>query len=138
MLRPKYEWFVRAKASISLNSWGKVSVNIITVPDSNCTLPGKPGGPAQLRVLEAAVEDEELAALLQGRPGLRQGARCVASLDDDGRLCKDGHGNVSPGDEQAIATVVLGLMPQDRDLADHQEGLGNGLLESGILPRVNV
>jgi len=47
-------------------------------------------------------------------------------------------GQSSPGDEQAIATVVLGLMPQDRDLADHQEGLGNGLLESGILPRVNV
>src|SRR5882672_2990589 len=92
--------------------------------------------PAQRRIVETAVEDEELALLLKGMPSLNQRAGGLPRLNDDCGFGQRRHGRVALGEAMGLAPKVLLGVAHDRHLADDKVLVGDLVLQVPILGRV--
>lgn len=92
--------------------------DVLVVPYSNCPFAFVFPGPVQAGIAEAAVEDEQLASLLDGRARLHESTRCVTRFYDDGSLSQSRHCYVALGKETAVALPILPGISNYRNLAD--------------------
>ena len=89
--------------------------------------------PLERRVVEVALQNEQLFLLLQCVARLNQSTGRFASLHDHRRLSQRRHGNVALREEDPVLRGVWPVVPDYGDLADHQEVLRHLALEFGIL-----
>ena len=106
----------------------KVLLDVFVVGYPDRTLLREGFRPGQCRILEAALENKELALLLERVAGLYQSAGGLPGFHNNRRFREGGHGHVALGEEVAIRPHVLPGIPNNGHLTDYQVIVGNRLL----------